>query len=210
MKIRYLTIILTLGILYSSAIHAQDQKKVRTGLGFTPQSTFVGGMRFEIDKRIGKNQGQWIIFSPQVFALWDRDFNSLWGLGLDVKHRIFLKDGVVNPEGFYFQYGPVFHYYTIDSYRSYTEPYIVDGVEYYRLKEGDLKISLYKFGANFNVGYQLLLGNKVYLDFYVGSGIRLSMDNRNSGFHPWYNDWWGDYGYSGTLLDAGIRAGFFF
>jgi hypothetical protein len=165
----------------------------------------------DIDKSVSRTSNQWLVFSPQVYASWEhnlgRDFNSLWGLGLDVKHRIYLKNNNMRPDGFYFQYGPNFQFYSIDSYQTYLEPYMENGIQYYRTTEGDVKTSVYKYGANFHVGYQAIVGEKVFFDFYAGTGIRLSFDNRNDGFHPWFNNWYGDYGYSGTLLDGGIRVG---
>ena len=184
------------------------------GIGFVPQYTISGGMRFDIDRSISKNSNQWLIISPQVFMVtggrYGHEFEELTGLGLDLKHKIYLKPNSMKPLGFYAQYGVMFQYFSITENRQYTESYSENGVEYYEVVEGELNTKLYKYGANFHLGYQWLVGDKVYFDIYTGAGIRISHNNQNEGLDTWYNDYWVDYGYSGTLLDAGFRVGFYF
>lgn len=195
---------------------AQDEvvNNRRTGLGFVPQYTISGGMRFEIDRSVSKKTNQWLILSPQVFMLsghrYDHNFKELLGIGLDVKHKIYLKPGSMSPEGFYVQYGGMFQYFSITDERTYVQSYIENGVEYYGVKTGEINTKLYKFGGNFHLGYQWLIGDKVYFDIYTGAGIRISKNNRKDGFDTWFNNYWIDYGYSGTLLDGGIRLGYYF
>ncbi len=141
---------------------------------------------------------------------YSHNFEDLWGLGLDVKHKIYLKPGSVKPSGYYVQYGGMFQYFSITDNREYAEAYTENGVEYYGVFSGEITTGLYKFGGNFHLGYQWLLGDKVFLDIYTGAGIRISRNSRNEGFDTWYNNSWVDYGYSGTLLDGGFRVGFYF
>lgn len=200
-----------------SAISFAQQKDefiLKTGVGFVPQYTISGGLRFDIDRSISKTSGQWLIFSPQVFMIsggrFNHDFKEMWGVGMDVKHRIFLKNGNMKPKGYYFQYGAMFQYFSITDNRQFSESYNENGVEYYRVSQGEISTNLYKFGGNFHMGYQWLVGDKVYFDLYTGAGIRISHNNRNAGFDAWYNNSWVDYGYSGTLLDGGFRVGVYF
>jgi len=104
----------------------------------------------------------------------------------------------------------MFQYFSITENREYSESYTEYGVEYYGVEEGSLNTKLYEFGGNFHLGYQWLVGDKVYFDVYTGAGIRISHNNHNESFDTWYNNYWVDYGYSGTLLDAGFRVGFYF
>ena len=210
------TYIFLLAFAFPFSIFAQGKETFgpRTGIGFVPQYTISGGLRFDIDRSLSKTSNQWLIVSPQVFWLtgprYDHDFTSLKGFGLDVKHKIYMRPETMTPEGFYVQYGAMFQYFSIIDEREYTETYIEDGVEYYGVFYGEINTKLYKFGGNFHLGYQWLIGDKVYFDIYTGAGIRISHNNRNEGFDTWYNNYWVDYGYSGTLLDAGFRVGFYF
>ena len=211
-----LLFILTFTVLVASGSFAQEKETFgpRTGIGFVPQYTISGGLRFDIDRSVSKTSNQWLIISPQVFALtgmrYDHDFEELLGVGLDLKHKIYLNPNSMKPLGFYAEYGVMFQYFSITENRQFTEPFTENGVEYYEVVTGDLNTRLYKMGGNFHLGYQWLVGDKVYFDIYTGAGIRISHNNHNEGFDTWYNNYWVDYGYSGTLLDAGFRVGFYF
>jgi len=198
----------------AKAQNSQPESIIRSnGIGFLPQYTIAGGFRFDYDRRLTPKANQWVIVSPQLFMVtngrFGHDFKELSGFGLELKHRIFLADNFLNPTGFYFQYGPMFQHFSITDTRTFTQSYIENGVEYYTVKTGEVTTKLNKFGGNFHIGYQWLLGNKAYLDIYTGAGVRISFDDMNEGFSPWYNNSWIDYGYSGTLLDGGIRLGFY-
>ncbi|MEI6059115.1 MAG: hypothetical protein WCR72_00330 [Bacteroidota bacterium] len=212
------TLLFTISLftLLMTAAYAQEPETfaARTGIGFVPQYSISGGLRFDIDRSLSKKTNQWIILSPQVFAVsgsrYGHDLKKLWGVGLDVKHKIYLKPESLKPRGYYVQYGLMFQYFSITDSHTHLEPYIEDGVEYYGISEREITTTLYKFGGNFHLGYQWLINDKVYFDIYTGAGIRISHNSRNKGFDTWYNDYWVDYGYSGTLLDGGLRIGFYF
>lgn len=207
---------LLIAILFYSVSFAQEKApyKYRTGIGFVPQYSISGGFRFEFDKSLSKNSNQWIIVSPQVFWVTGNRFNhsleSLQGFGMDVKHKIYLKPESMKPDGFYVQYGVMFQHFSIKDNHEYLESYTENGIEYFTVTEGEITTGLNKFGGNFHLGYQWLIGDKVYFDIYTGAGVRISHNNRNEGFDTWYNNSWIDYGYSGTLLDGGLRIGCYF
>lgn len=201
---------------FATSSNAQEVQKfdLHTGLAFVPQYTIKGGLRLDFDKSISKTSNQWIIVSPQLFMVsgnrYNHNFEELWGVGMDLKHKIYLKPGSMRPEGYYVQYGGMFQYFSITDTRDYAITYIENGIEYHGVEWGKIATNLYKVGGNFHLGYQWLIGDKLFIDIYTGAGIRLSFNNRNKGFDTWYNDSWVDYGYSGTLMDAGFRIGFFF
>jgi len=211
-----LFLILYVGVTISSSCYAQDVEKFapRRAVGFVPQYTITGGLRFDIDLSLSKASNQWLILSPQVYVVtgtrFSHDFKEMWGVGLDVKHRIFLRPFSMKPRGYYVQYGGMFQYFSMTDNRQYVEPYTEDGVQYYSVVQGEINTKVYKFGGNFHLGYQWLIGDKVYFDIYTGAGIRISHNNHNDGFDNWYNNAWADYGYSGTLLDGGFRVGVYF
>jgi hypothetical protein len=204
-------LILTAFILTVNAFAQNNEAKTyNTTISLVPQYTIVNGFRLDIDKPVSKDHLQWISFSPQVYVSWQSNltnYDQMWGLGMDIKHRIYLNKEVIKPKGLYFQYGPGFQFFSIDDVREYSESFLEDGIEYWRVASGSLNTKVYKVGGNIHLGYQSMIGDKVLVDFYLGSGIRLSFDNRNDGLHPWFNSWWGSPGYSGTLLDAGLRIG---
>jgi len=212
---KYLSIfLLAIAVTISGFAQEKDTFGPRTGVGFLPQYTISGGLRFDIDRSVSKTSNQWLIISPQVYMVsgsrFNHDFKDMWGVGLDIKHKIYLKQGSMKPSGYYVQYGAMFQYFSITDNRQYTESYVEDGVQYFGVFEGEVTTKVNKFGGNFHMGYQWLIGDKVYFDIYTGAGIRISHNNQKAGFDTWYNNFWVDYGYSGTLLDGGFRIGVYF
>ena len=201
-------------ILVCSDLTAQDEPSLirNRAIGMVPQYALINGFRIDLDQRLVKNKPQWLIISPQVYLASDEpelwDYNSMWGLGLELQHRYYLKPDIIQPQGAYMAYGPSFHYFSIEDERLYSEKTIENGIEYTVVRYGNITTDVFKMGLTAHAGYQFLVSDVLYFDFYVGAGIRLSFDNLEPpGLHKIYNDWWGDYGYSGTLMTLGIRIG---
>jgi hypothetical protein len=187
-------------------------KEKTFGIGMVPQYAFSNGTRIDFDVRLSE-KGHWLIVAPQLYissgasGLWDYD--RLFGTGLDLQHRIFLRQKP-DPLGAYLAYGLVFQHFSVRD----------QGLEAYGFKEGDdnyiglnekmIRTNIFKFGGNLIFGYQTVLSESLYLDFYLGSGIRFSYDNRKTGLHSYYNKSWVDLGYSGTLMVGGFRLGLLF
>ena len=53
--------------LYPGFAQEKETFGSRMGIGFVPQYTISGGLRFDIDRSISKTSNQWLIISPQVF-----------------------------------------------------------------------------------------------------------------------------------------------
>jgi hypothetical protein len=202
-------------ILIPSCIYGQETavaKEKTFGIGIVPQYAISNGTRIDLDFRLPFKK-QWLVVAPQFYIvsknsnLWD--FNEMAGVGIDLQHRIYL--GEKNePKGFYFAYGPVLQYFSVKDRGLAAYNFKEGDVTYIGLNEEMIHTNIYKMGGNLIVGYQPVLNNSLYLDFYLGTGVRFSFDNRKSGLHSYYNEWWGDLGYSGTLMVGGFRFGIFF
>ncbi|NOY95380.1 MAG: hypothetical protein GXO81_03175 [Chlorobi bacterium] len=207
--------ILILMILAPMFLFGQDEiaeKEVKTfGVGTVPQYAFSNGARIDFDFRL-KRKGQWLVVAPQVYLnngnsnLWN--FDELIGAGIDLQHKFFFKDNPV-PRGAYFAYGTVFQYFSVKDEGLKSYGFEEGGSMYYGLNKDMTHTNIYKIGGNLLFGMQAVISDFLYLDAYIGTGIRLSFDDRTSGLHGYYNDWWGDLGYSGTLIVAGIRFGIY-
>lgn len=57
------------------------------------------------------------------------------------------------------------------------------------------------------MGYQKEIYEALFIDFYVGCGIKYGIYDRPSGSYKIYNQASWDYGYRGTMLVGGIRIG---
>jgi len=200
-------------LLGTTLVSAQDTNQIRNrAFGWVPQYSIMGGLRFDLDFKVDKEKPEWLIFSPTIYLVADEsniwDFKNLWGVGLEVQNRYYLSSTPHLPRGFYMGYGPLFHYYSIEEERLYPETIVEDGIEYTIIKNGLVTTGVYKAGLTLSAGYQALVSNSFYIDFYTGAGIRLSFDDiEPGGLSKFYNDGWINYGYSGTLMTFGIRMG---
>lgn len=211
-KIRIFSLLLLLFPLFLAGQTDPSLPKEKTfGIGLVPQYAIVSGTRIDFDIRLpGKNQ--WLVVSPQLYLVTENsnlwNFEEMTGVGIDLQHRFFFGQNN-EPRGAYLAYGPVLQYRSVkdEGLASYT--FREDDVSYIGLQEEMMQTGIWKTGGNLIFGYQALASRAFYFDFYLGTGIRFSFDNRSSGLHGYYNEWWGDLGYSGTLMVGGFRFGLF-
>ena len=178
-------------------------------LGIVPQYAISNGTRIDLDFQLN-NPKHWLVFAPQLYIS-NRDnlgwnYNSMFGAGIEVQHKIFLNEKKSN-RGVYVAYGPVFNYFNVKDDGFVASNFIDNGGNYIDLQEDEIATGIFKFGANLIFGIEFTISERFYFDPYIGTGIRLSVDNRTTGLHGYYNDWWGDLGYSGTLMVGGARFG---
>ncbi len=210
--IRFFSLIL---LLLPFLLAGQDEipvpKEKRFGIGLVPQYAITSGTRIDFDIRLpGRNQ--WLVVAPQLYLVTENsnlwNFNEMTGVGIDLQHRVFIGQGK-DPRGAYLAYGPVLQYRSVRDEGLTSYQYREDDATYFGLHEEMMQTGIWKTGGNLIFGYQALASRSVYFDFYLGTGIRFSFDNRSSGLHGYYNEWWGDLGYSGTLMVGGFRFGLF-
>lgn len=179
-------------------------------LGIVPQYTAINGLRFDLDFRLKNKPNHYIVVAPQLYistkANWDWDYKTMAGAGLELQHKIFLNDESVK-DAIYVAYGPVFNYFSVTDEGLTAKEFIDNGGNYIGLVEQDMTTNIFKFGGNFIIGVKFTIGESLFIDPFVGLGIRFSVDDKTTGLHGYYNEWWGDMGYSGTLLVGGIRIG---
>ncbi len=181
----------------------------KISVGMVPQYAITNGIRIDVDLRLNESR-HWLVFAPQLYLRMSEstnyDYNSLVGFGFEFQHKMFLHDKP-KPKGPYFAYGPVFNYFNVEDDGYNISPFSEYGNSYFELAEGPVHTNIFKVGGNIIFGMQTVISDFFYIDTYIGTGFRLSFDNRTSGLHKGYNDWMGDLGYSGTLLVGGVRIG---
>lgn len=166
----------------------------------------------DFDFRVGKTKTHWLITSPQIYLASNDpvlySYESMWGVGMDLEYRYYFKANNELPRGYHMGFGPMFQFFSIDDERLFANKVIENGIEYTVVEYGPVNTSIYKYGMTAQAGYQAIISRAIYVDFFVGAGIRLSFDDTGrSGLSRNYNNWWGSYGYSGTMLTGGIRFG---
>jgi hypothetical protein len=182
------------------------------GIGVVPQYAISNGMRIDLDFRLN-DKNQWLVVAPIVFisneSNLDWDYNSMVGAGIEIQHKVFLNRQFksVNP---YFSYGPVFNYFSVKDDGLTAREFAENGGNYIGLAEDEITTRIFKMGGNLIFGLHYFVMDNLYVDAFVGTGIRFSFDDQTTGLHGYYNEWWGDMGYSGTLMVGGFRFGVMF
>ncbi|MBS4012294.1 MAG: hypothetical protein KGZ97_00855 [Bacteroidetes bacterium] len=165
-------------------------------LSIVPQYFFASGLRVDFDIKITNNH--WIQTAPVIYVgskmLLIRDYTNAAGVGLSVYHR----------------YYPGLGYGSIPVYVAWGPGYQYTNVEY-KETSGMLYLKrnskIHKAALDFTIGVYSGAGKTVVFDFYMGMGIRHSFINSDGSNPKKFNDFYYDYGYSGTILLLGARIG---
>jgi hypothetical protein len=182
-------------------------------ISIVPQYAAISGIRFDYERKL-KNGANWLLFAPQFYSDQNgyNDYDKFSGFGMNVYFKKFIAHGRnTNSNGLsrvnvYFSAGPTFQYFDLKSVEEVPEEYVENGVAYIRFNSQDVSSKIYKIGGNSDFGLQFIFDQFV-LDLYAGMGIRFAMDNDGKTAES-LNDYWVEPGYSGILLDGGVRFGF--
>ncbi|PIF06430.1 MAG: hypothetical protein CSA36_01715 [Draconibacterium sp.] len=210
MKYLLLFLLIIPGLAYSQISEPENEKNF--SLGIVPQYAIVSGFRVDLDFKLN-DKNHWILVAPQLYINNNstvlHNYNNMFGAGLELQHKIYLKKNL-EKVNFYLAYGPTFNYFSVAEDQLLAENFTESGSNYIKLVEGETTTNIYKLGGNLIMGIRFIIGNNLYMETYIGSGIRLSFDNKTDGLHKHYDDWWGDMGYSGTLMVGGYKFGITF
>jgi hypothetical protein len=213
-KMKYLVVVILLLPMLVSAQNNPDvlEEEKTFALGVVPQFAIANGFRIDLDFRLNE-KNHWLVVAPLMYISskpnLDWDYNSMAGGGVEIQHKIFMKKEFtdINP---YFSYGTLFSFYSVKDDGLAPQEFSENGGNYIGLVEDEITTNIFKIGGNLIFGLHFLIMDNFYLDSYIGTGIRFSFDDKTSGLHDYYNEWWGDMGYSGTLMVGGFRFGVMF
>lgn len=194
-----------------NAIHAQENPPKLLIMG-VPQYIFNQGIRIDVDLPT-KNYKSWWVFSPQYFinvtdlnGFSDNNFKSLHGYGLNIYHRGFLSKQSVE-KGTYISGGIGYQHFNIAADFERWISIEQDGLNYMQMVSESSNIYINKVLAEALIGYQKEITSRLYIDFYLGIGLRYSFHKQPEGIDRKYNSNASDYGYTGTVFVGGIRFG---
>lgn len=205
-----------LSILASTMVFSQDEKPFQREkiMSIVPQYVFQNGFRVDYEFTLGDNRKSWLQFSPELYISTDgnnmtsANYNNMKGIGLEVHHKYFMKE----PDeryGFYFAYGGGLQFFGIKNDQNVQYTYSEYDTNYISYKTESVNTAINRVLLNFVVGKQVRRYDPFVVDYYLGIGFRYSMD-KNMELMERYNQTWFDYGYSGSLLVAGLKFGFNF
>lgn len=144
--------------------------------------------------------------SPFV-TLYDRRNEKVLGAGLDLGKKIYVSrmDSAAPLKGFYGAASICYAYYHTQ-YKKYDDTTDGNAVfPYPPLVERSVTEKIHQIGADLFLGYQFPIKKVLYIDVYLGGGLRYSFSSQgqNSNYKTGVND----YGYIGVIPKAGIKIG---
>ncbi len=202
--------ILLLTICCSLSAQQEDDFSSVASFSFSPQYMIKNGLKVSWEKKINDRQ-QWIRLAPQLYydESQNLDYEKLMGWGIDIDHKIFLESDA-SGLGSYFSYGATYQSYRLD-YQ--TQDWIImekEGLTYHEYKQIMRTNKLRKTGPNVLFGYRWMPYHRLFIDFYLGAGLRISFHSEGTEDQRKFNDAMTDFGYSGTLFKGGIQFGVLF
>jgi hypothetical protein len=221
---RIFTFLLLLSIGTFASINAkQPEKKEHNLIIFgVPQYIITNGLRVDLDIH-KKDSPHWLIISPYYY--FDRSsvdllnlsgsedyydpysYDQMIGVGLGFGRKTFLSKEPVS-KGVYLYYGADYKYFDIDGNNYTWVEYIgTDDLPYQQMDNLDYTMKINSIAASACIGYQNQILSSLYLDLYLGFGVKYAFHNSPQHVTTKYNRGSNDYGYTGTHLVGGIRLG---
>jgi hypothetical protein len=222
MKTKYIiSIILLTGLALQSNAQQEDKQHNLMIFGL-PQYLLTNALRVDFDIH-KKNTNNWLVISPYYYSdkssvdilnLSGSDgyydlysYDKMTGGGIGLSKKMFLsKKSYTN--GYYLMYGACYRYFNIDG-NSFTwvEYTGTDGLKYQKMDDIKYQLSIHSLNANAVIGYQVEIMPSLYVDFFMGFGLKYSLHNSPQHVTVKYNRGYLDYGYTGTQFIGGFRIG---
>jgi len=222
-KTIFIIILLTLSAFISIKAEQPEKKDYNFLIFGVPQYIISNGLRIDFDIHI-KNTPRWLILSPYYY--FDRSsvdllnlggsddyydpysYDQMLGVGLGIAQKIFLSKEPVS-KGYYLYYGATYKYFDIDG-NNYTwvEYTGEDGLPYQNMQDIEYTMNIHSIGACATLGYQSQIMPALYLDLFIGFGVKYAFHYSPEHVTVKYNRGINDFGYIGTHMAGGIRIGF--
>lgn len=212
-KMKKLAVIIIV-IFSCQNLYAQinDSLKCTKIISIVPQYVFQNGFRVDYEISLKKNLQSWLQISPEFFINTDGNdissynYKNMSGFGLEIHHKYFMTEHN-NRFGLYMAYGGGFQHFGITNTQQVNYSFSENGAEYISYKTADVTTPINRILLNFMVGKQIIKHKPFIIDYYMGVGFRYSL-TKNMELIDTFNQTWFDYGYSGSLIVAGIKFGF--
>jgi hypothetical protein len=218
----YISLLLLTVVLLPLQAEWPENREHNFIISGVPQYLISNGLRVDLDIH-HKGSPNWLILSPYYYVdnesvdpiyLGGSDdnfdlysYDQMLGVGLGIARRTFLSGEPVS-EGFYLSYGAHYKYFDIDGNNfTWVEYTGEDELPYQEMMDIEYKLYIHSIGAYATVGYQKQVMPSLYLDVFLGFGVKYSFHRSPEKVTTRYNRGLLDYGYTGTHVVAGIRIG---
>jgi hypothetical protein len=192
--------LLSVGIIYS--LQAQTPVNI---IKIVPQSLPNNTLKISWEHSTKPKSS--INISPFI-TLYDRKNEKIYGAGLDLAKKIYVSkmDSLSPLKGFYGAASISYAYYNTQ-YRKFDDSSSYGGLIYPAPLSTARKYNenIHQIGADLYLGYQFPIKKVLYVDIYLGGGLRYSFSSQGS--DSYYSTGINDYAYTGIIPKAGIKIG---
>jgi hypothetical protein len=190
------------GLIYS----AYTQAPVNI-IKIVPQSLPNNTLKISLEHAASSNSKASINISPFI-TLYDRKNEQVYGAGLELAKKIYVSkiDSASPLKGFYGAASISYAYYSTH-YKRYDDSTTTSTFGYQTSISSGRKYSetIHQVGADIYLGYQFPIKKVLYVDIYLGGGLRYSFSSQGS--NSYYTNGINDYAYTGIIPKAGIKIG---
>lgn len=198
-----LIILISLFVI-SSAVFCQEGDtliKPKNKLGFSLLPFTIATMEMHYEHFYNSGNSIWI--APSVrYSNSDYSYDDKFGVGIAMQYRIYVFEKFKREHYKRIFFAPyAFYQYSEVKNEYYYYYYEYDGMDYPGYEYGHNEQTIHSVGGGFLFGLQYQFAKRVFVDAYVGGGIRKS--------NP--EDGWDDLlepGYSGFAPKVGLDIGF--
>jgi hypothetical protein len=145
--------------------------------------------------------------SPFI-TLYDRKNEKVWGAGIELAKKIYVSrmDSAAPLKGFYGAGSFSYAFYSTE-YKRYDDSTFT-GIYGNPTRTSSGRIyheTINQIGADLFLGYQFPIKKVLYIDVYLGGGLRYSFSSEGS--NSYYKSGINDYAYIGVIPKAGVKIG---
>jgi hypothetical protein len=211
-KYKPIFIISFLIIFFCNQVFSQEPNTELTQkVMFVPQFLITNGVRIDYERKVEPKR--WIVISPYIYYK-ASEYNAsgtpkttLAGAGLELGHKIVLGKSKNHNLQYYYGYSALYQRFRINRNGDLWKTYIEDGNPIMKLSNEDYKLDINKMGLNLFIGAQVDRADNLYLDIFMGFGLRYSIRNEPYGLNLTNDELNFDYYYTGTIFLIGFKLG---
>ncbi len=220
-NIKIVVFVIIISNFYLIGTAQKDSLKTsKIQISFAPHYLLFKGIRLDIEPVL-KKRNQHIVFAPQIYFrhniengsgknnnIYENDYDTLMGLGIDIYHKYYPFTGINEKRSIYLAYGFSYNYFQL-RFRRYDWNIVnEEGLIYYNYEIKSIKEDINRFGAMVLFGVQNNFFKILYIDGYIGFGIRYSVIKSNSDAETTdFNETIFDYGFTGVYIPIGFKIG---
>ncbi len=218
---KYKWCVFFLSLAFATTAYAQTENGYKTLIMGVPQYLIKNGVRIDIERKLSPSH--WLRVEPIIYLKdnyqmdtdgYDSDqepfINQMYGAGLGISSVHILYNTLQQKKRvtFYVTYGASYTLFNFNITEKVWKPYTTeDGLTFQHKVPDTYNLRTSKLGADATIGMRKELFKRLFLDIYLGFGLRYSVVNPPEGFQIPFNSNFIDYGYSGTTLVGGVRLG---